>query len=87
ELETVSGVFQEVACVSPRGAQVKFAIAGGALRLVAPDLEQIEFRAQNQASTLAANPCSQWKGRKARVRYKTALREGFTGEILSIDFD
>jgi tetratricopeptide (TPR) repeat protein len=83
---TEEGVIREARCDAASGATVRFAILGDTLLLSAPDLAKIEYRINGMASTQAANPCSAWGSRKARITYKPAADKKFNGEIVSIEF-
>lgn len=80
------GVIREVHCDASSGATVRFAILGDTLTLSALDVMKIEYRANGKYSNAAANPCSEWNGRKARISYKPAQDKKFSGEIVSIEF-
>ncbi len=80
------GVIREARCGASTGAKVEFAILGDTLVLYAPDLTRIEYRANGKESTAAANPCSEWKGRNARITYKPATEKTSGGEITAMDF-
>jgi hypothetical protein len=85
--ETAEGEFREVDCRQSPRAYVRFATAGEFLRLAAIDTHQISYRAGGLEAATAANPCSTWKGRKAKVTYRAASVEGEPAEILSIEFE
>jgi tetratricopeptide (TPR) repeat protein len=80
------GLIREAHCDSVSGATVKFAILGDTLLLEVPDLTKIEYRSSGKESTLAANPCSGWNNRKARITYVAAKDKKFQGEITAIEF-
>jgi len=50
------------------------------------DLTKIEYRAMGTTSTADAQPCSQWKGHKARITYKPGETGAPGGEVTIIDF-
>ncbi|HEX8836865.1 MAG TPA: DUF1570 domain-containing protein [Candidatus Acidoferrum sp.] len=79
------GLIRETHCDAP-GATVKFAILGDTLLLAVHDLAKVVYRAGGKESTLAANPCSGWSSRKARITYVPAQDKRFQGEITSIEF-
>jgi tetratricopeptide (TPR) repeat protein len=86
--KTVSqdGLIREVDCSSSGGATIKFAILGETLLLVVTDLAKIEYRAMGKNSTADAQPCSQWKGHKAKITYKAGEAGPRGGEVMVIDF-
>jgi len=79
-------VIRDVDCASSRGATIKFAILGETLVLSVTDLTKIEYRAGGKDSTADAQPCSQWKGRKARITFKPSETQTSGGEVSTIDF-
>jgi tetratricopeptide (TPR) repeat protein len=85
ELQTVEGKIEQADCNSSP-VNVSFAISGGILHFTVPDLAKIKYRIAGKPSTLAANPCSQWAGREAKLGYKSDSNGSASSEILSIDF-
>jgi tetratricopeptide (TPR) repeat protein len=80
------GVIRDVDCASSHGATIKFAILGETLMLSVTDLTKIEYRAGGKDSTADAQPCSQWKGRKARITFKPSEPHASGGEVSTIEF-
>jgi hypothetical protein len=79
------GIVREAQCAAP-AATVKFAILGETLLLFAPDTAKIEYRTNGKESTLAANPCSGWNHRKARITFVPTQDKRFKGQIVSVEF-
>jgi len=86
KITSEEGLIREVDCASSHGATIKFAILGETLLLSVTDLTKIEYRAGGKDSTADAQPCSQWKGRKARITFKPSETEASGGEVAIIDF-
>jgi tetratricopeptide (TPR) repeat protein len=86
KIASEEGLIREVDCNSSRGATIKFAILGETLLLSVTDLTKIEYRARGTNSTADAQPCSQWKGHKAKITYKAGETGTPGGEVTVIDF-
>lgn len=65
---------------------MRFAILGETLDLAAADSSKVAIRVGGTDSTLAANPCAQWNGRKARITYALSADGQKTAQISAIDF-
>jgi len=85
--ETAEGVIREADCGQSPQVNVRFATAGAVLRLTVLDSQQIAYRVGGLDSTAAANECSVWKGRKAKVSYRPGSVDGMPAEIVSIEFE
>jgi tetratricopeptide (TPR) repeat protein len=86
KISSEEGVIRDVDCASSHGVTIKFAILGETLLLSVTDLTKIEYRAGGKDSTADAQPCSQWKGRKARITFKPSETHASGGEVSTIDF-
>lgn len=86
EISTEEGMIREVDCSSSRTATIKFAILGETLQLSVTDLTKIQYRANGKDSGADAEPCPQWKGRKAKITFKADKTQVSDGEVAIIDF-
>jgi len=80
------GIIREARCDTPTGVTMRFAILGETLDLAAADSSKVAIRVGGTDSTLAANPCAQWNGRKARITYALSADGQKTAQISAIDF-
>lgn len=83
---TEEGVIRDADCNTPPGAWIKLAILGQTLTLSVPNVANVEYRSTGKPIAAGAIPCSQWKGRKARITFKTSSGETSQGDVTSIDF-
>jgi hypothetical protein len=84
--ETVEGEIRDADATEAPRVKLKFATAGEILHLSVADATAIAYRVRGVEAAVDAIPCSQWKGRKAKIVYRAASVEGMAPEILSIDF-
>jgi len=80
------GLIREADCSASPGATIKFAILGETLVLSVPDLAKIEYHAGEKDLAADAIPCSQWKGRKAKITFKAGDGKASQGDVTAINF-
>ena len=80
------GLIREADCGAPGQITIRFAILGETLVLSASDPAKVALRSAGKDLGLNAIPCSDWKGRKARIAFTPASNPDQNGSILAVDF-
>lgn len=80
------GLIRDVDCTALPHAKIQFAILGETLRLSVNDVASLTYQIGGKDSSAGAIPCSQWKGRKAKITFQPSPGPESSGEATSIDF-
>jgi tetratricopeptide (TPR) repeat protein len=82
---SVLGVMRNVTCSYPAVMELRVEAAGKSYNLYSNDFTRIDITALNFTPGASMNPCKDFEGYKARVRYTESSDKTVDGQVLAIE--